>query len=44
MTYDRRNKILFASVNDDQWGPSIARSFDLGETRKLSNPPRFPKN
>jgi hypothetical protein len=44
MTYDRRNKMLLASVSDDQWGPSISRSFDLGETWKLANPPKFPKN
>ncbi len=44
LAYDRRNKTLFASVNDAQWGPSIARSFDLGKTWKLSNRPRFPKN
>ena len=44
IAYDKRNKTLLASVNDEQWGPSIARSFDLGKSWKLSNPPKFPKN
>jgi hypothetical protein len=44
MAYDKRNEMLLASVNDNQWGPSIARSFDLGETWKLANPPKFPQN
>jgi hypothetical protein len=44
MVYDRRNKMLLASVNDLQWGPSVSRSFDLGKTWKLSNPPKFPEN
>ncbi len=44
LAYDKRNKILLASVSEPQWGPSISRSFDLGKTWKLSNPPKFPKN
>ena len=44
MAYDRRNKILLASVEDEQWGQSVARSFDLGKSWKLANPPKFPKN
>jgi hypothetical protein len=44
ITYDPRNKIVFASVNDEQWGPSIATSTDLGKNWKTSkNPPKFPK-
>src|SRR5271169_2056768 len=44
IAYDPRNSMLLASVNDEQWGPSIARSFDLGKNWKLSDPPKFPKN
>ena len=44
IAYDRRNNILFASVNDEQWGPSVARSYDLGKTWKMSSAPKFPKN
>jgi len=44
IAFDKRNKMLLASVNDEQWGPSIARSFDLGKSWKVSNPPKFPKN
>jgi hypothetical protein len=44
LSYDRRNKLLLASVNEDQWGPSIATSMDLGKSWKLSKtPPKFPK-
>ena len=44
IAYDNRNGILLASVNDEQWGPSIARSFDLGKTWKMASAPKFPKN
>ncbi|MDG6905884.1 MAG: exo-alpha-sialidase, partial [Nitrososphaerota archaeon] len=43
VVYDRRNKLLMVSVNDNHWGPSIARSKDLGENWKISSPPKFPK-
>ena len=44
LSYDRRNKLLLASVNNQQWGPSIARSSDLGKNWKVSKtPPKFPK-
>ena len=41
--YDRRNKLLLASVEDRHWGPSIARSSDLGKNWKISNSPKYPK-
>ncbi len=45
ITYDRRNKMLLASVNSEQWGPSVARSFDFGKTWKFSeSPPKYPKD
>ncbi len=44
LAYDSRNGIVFAGVNSFQWGPTIARSFDLGNTWKRSkNQPKFPK-
>jgi len=43
VVYDRRNKLLLASVHDGHWGPSVARSYDLGKSWKISNPPKFPK-
>ena len=43
IVYDKRNKILLASVNDEHWGPSIARSDDLGRNWKILNPPKYPK-
>ena len=43
-TYDRRNETLLASVNSDQWGPTVAISHDMGITWKNSEkPPRFPE-
>ncbi len=43
-TYDRRNGMLLASVNSEQWGPTVATSRDMGRTWKDSDtPPRFPK-
>lgn len=44
VVYDRRNKLLLASVNDNHWGPSIARSHDLGKSWKIVNPPKFSKS
>ena len=44
VVYDQRNKLLLASVEDGHWGPSIARSSDLGKTWKIANPPKYPKN
>jgi photosystem II stability/assembly factor-like uncharacterized protein len=45
LSYDGRNGMLSASVNDNHWGPSVARSFDGGKTWKLSKtPPKFPKS
>ncbi|MGI0091295.1 MAG: WD40/YVTN/BNR-like repeat-containing protein [Nitrososphaerales archaeon] len=43
MVYDKRNKLLLASVEDAHWGPSVARSFDLGKTWSISDSPKFPK-
>ena len=44
LAYDRRNELVLASVNDNHWGPSVARSFDEGKSWKLSKtPPKFPK-
>jgi hypothetical protein len=44
IVYDRRNGLLLAGVNSEQWGPGVARSVDLGKTWKRSEtPPRFPK-
>lgn len=45
LSHDARNGMLLASVNDNHWGPSVARSFDGGKTWKLpKTPPKFPKN
>ncbi|MBX8640074.1 MAG: exo-alpha-sialidase [Thermoplasmata archaeon] len=44
-TYDRRNGTLLASVNSEQWGPTVSISHDLGESWKESkSPPRFPES
>jgi len=44
VAYDRRNKMIIASVADEQWGPAVARSFDFGETWSTTKtPPAFPK-
>jgi hypothetical protein len=44
LSYDGRNGTLLASVNDNHWGPSVARSTNDGKTWKLSKtPPKFPK-
>ncbi len=44
MAYDRRSSVMLASVISGHWGPTVARSDDMGETWKESRtPPRFPK-
>jgi len=44
VTYDPRNKLILAAVDSFVWGPTIARSSDLGKTWKESKkPPKFPK-
>ena len=43
IVYDQRNKLLLASVIDGHWGPSVARSSDLGKSWKISNSPKYPK-
>jgi photosystem II stability/assembly factor-like uncharacterized protein len=44
MAYDRRSGALMASVISGQFGPTIARSEDLGDGWKMSKtPPKFPK-
>jgi photosystem II stability/assembly factor-like uncharacterized protein len=43
-TYDRRNGALLATVNNEQWGPTVSISYDMGETWKESKrPPKFPE-
>jgi len=43
--YDGRNKEILASVNSGHWGPTIARSDDMGASWKHSEtPPKFPKS
>ncbi len=45
MAYDARSGALLASVNSAHWGPTVARSDDMGGGWKESKtPPRFPKN
>ncbi len=44
LAYDARNRVMLAGVNSYQWGPVVARSFDLGsEWKRSKNQPRFPK-
>ncbi len=44
VTYDPRNKLMLAAVDSFVWGPTVARSSDLGKTWKESKkPPKFPK-
>jgi hypothetical protein len=44
MAYDRRSGAIMASVSSGHWGPTIARSENLGKDWKISKtPPRFPK-
>jgi hypothetical protein len=44
MAYDRRNGGIMASLNSSHWGPTIARSEDMGGKWEVSKtPPKFPK-
>ena len=44
MAYDGRSGAILASVVSGHWGPTVARSEDMGDSWKESrNPPRFPK-
>lgn len=44
VTYDPRNKMFLAGVNNFQWGPTVVRSSDQGKTWERSkNQPKFPK-
>lgn len=44
MAYDRRSGAILAAIVSGQWGPTVARSEDLGKRWKESNtPPKFPK-
>jgi photosystem II stability/assembly factor-like uncharacterized protein len=44
VTRDPRSKVIFAAVDNFVWGPTVARSTDLGRTWKESEkPPKFPK-
>jgi photosystem II stability/assembly factor-like uncharacterized protein len=45
MNYDERSGRMFASVNSNHWGPTVAISDDLGYGWKESKtPPKFPKS
>jgi len=44
MAYDRRNGTVLASVISNHWGPTVARSADLGgQWKESKTPPKFPK-
>jgi photosystem II stability/assembly factor-like uncharacterized protein len=44
LSYDPRNKLMLAGVNNMQWGPIIMRSFDYGRTwKRAKDSPKFPK-
>ncbi len=44
VTRDRRSKAILAAVDSFVWGPTVARSTDLGKTWKESKKsPKFPK-
>ena len=44
MAYDRRSRTVLASVSSSHWGPTVAKSKDLGKSWKVSRtPPKFPK-
>lgn len=44
MAYDRRDGSILASLSSGHWGPTLARSKDLGREWKVSKtPPKFPK-
>lgn len=41
--YDRRNGALLVAVGNEQWGPLVAISHDMGKTwEKSKKPPKFP--
>ncbi len=45
MAYDGRSGVMMASVTSGHWGPTVARSDNLGKEWKFSKtPPRFPKS
>jgi len=45
MAYDRRNGHILASMISNHWGPTIARSKDMGsEWKESKSPPKFPKS
>ena len=42
--YDRRNDKIFAAVDSEVWGPTIASSTDLGKSwKEAEKPPKFPR-
>lgn len=42
--YDPRSQLVFAAVDSDVWGPTIAASADFGKSWKESEkPPKFPR-
>ena len=44
MAYDSRSGAILASIVSGHWGPTVARSEDLGENwKESSTPPKFPK-
>ncbi len=44
MAFDGRNGSILASVNSDHWGPTVAKSDDMGEKWDVcKTPPKFPK-
>ena len=44
MSYDRRSGTILASVISSHWGPTVARSNDLGvQWKESKTPPKFPK-
>ncbi len=44
VTYDRRNDRIFAAVDSDIWGPTIASSQDFGRSwKECEKPPKFPR-
>jgi len=44
LSLDKRDGTMFAAVDNDVWGPTVARSSDLGRTWKESEkPPKFPR-
>ena len=44
MDYDGRDGTIIASLSSGHWGPTVAKSRDMGRSWKVSKtPPRFPK-